>query len=464
MNFVSAEFAYLFAIIFALLLAIPSPLVRKIIILSASCVFYAYWDWRFLGLLILVTVVDYYISKFLIRAQGQKEKKILLAASVILNVGVLGIFKYLNFFIGNLNLLFSRFGLELGVVSILLPVGISFYTFETLSYVIDVYRGDTKPADSLLDYAVFLTFFPRLVAGPIMRAKQFLPQLERGVIINPPNFVAGAQLFAQGLVKKVLIADRLSVGVDLVYSNPGLFSPSSVWMAVFAYSIQIYFDFSGYSDMAMGVARTFGFELAQNFNLPYVSQTITEFWRRWHISLSTWLRDYLYIPLGGNRNGRTRTYVNLMITMLLGGLWHGASWNFVFWGGLHGLYLAIERLLGRNRSETEEESFRWINALFTFVLVSATWVFFRSSSLETTEVVLSKLFFLSSEGIQWLHTPAIVFVPVVVIGGWFMRARRIEIPKLTPGQPYAIPFLAAVFFWVYLFFPADINPFIYFQF
>lgn len=464
MNFVSAEFAYLFAIIFVLLLVFSSPLVRKIIILSASCVFYAYWDWRFLGLLILVTVIDYYISRLLLRAKGQREKKSLLAASVILNLGVLGIFKYLNFFIDNLNLLFSRFGLEIGAVNILLPVGISFYTFETLSYVIDVYRGDTKPAASLLDYAVFLTFFPRLVAGPIMRAKQFLPQLERGVVMNLPNFVAGAQLFAQGLVKKVLIADRLSVGVDLIYSNPGLFSSSSVWLAVFAYSIQIYFDFSGYSDMAMGVARTFGFELAQNFNLPYVSLSITEFWRRWHISLSTWLRDYLYIPLGGNRNGKGRTYLNLMVTMLLGGLWHGASWNFVFWGGLHGMYLAMERLLGGDRSLAKGKSFHWASALFTFILVSITWVFFRSSSLEITEIVLAKLFFLSPGGVHWLYTPAIVFVPVVVVGGWLMRIRGVEIPKLTPNQPYAIPFLAAVFFWVYLFFPADINPFIYFQF
>ncbi|GER80390.1 D-alanyl-lipoteichoic acid acyltransferase DltB [Candidatus Denitrolinea symbiosum] len=464
MNFVSIEFAYLFAVIFFLLWAIPSPLVRKIIILSASCYFYAYWDWRFLGLLILITVVDYEISRLLLRAKTSKGKNYLLFASVILNLTVLGIFKYLNFFIDNLNIVFSRFGWEMGAVSIILPIGISFYTFETLSYVIDVYRGNTEPADSLLDYAVFLTFFPRLVAGPIMRASQFLPQLKRGVVINPSNFITGAQLFAQGLVKKVLVADRLSVGIDLVYSNPARFSPASVWLAVFAYSIQIYFDFSGYSDMAMGVAKTFGFDLAQNFHLPYVSQSITEFWRRWHISLSTWLRDYLYIPLGGNRKGKVRTYLNLMVTMLLGGLWHGASWNFVVWGGLHGIYLATERLLGWSHAKSEARPFNWIKALFIFVLVSVTWVFFRSSSWQTTEIVLSKLFFISTSGVHWQHAPALAFVPIIIIGGWIMRARNFEIPKLTLEQPYAIPLLMAEYFWVYLFFPANINPFIYFQF
>jgi alginate O-acetyltransferase complex protein AlgI len=463
MNFVSVEFAYLFSAIIALLLIFQSPLIRKIIILSASCIFYAYWDWRFLGLLILVTVADYYISRLLIRATAQHNKKMLLFASVTLNLAVLGIFKYLNFFIDNFNFLFSNFGINLSNVSILLPIGISFYTFETLSYVIDVYRGDTMPAHSLLDYAVFLTFFPRLVAGPIMRARQFLPQLDRGVQINPSNFFSGAQLFAQGLVKKVLIADRLSVGVDMIYATPELFSPSSVWLAIFAYSIQIYFDFSGYSDMAMGVARVMGFELSQNFHLPYVSESITEFWRRWHISLSTWLRDYLYIPLGGNRKGKIRTYVNLLITMLLGGLWHGASWNFVIWGGLHGLLLTAERLFIKDK-HNEDRPFNWYASLFVFITVSVIWVFFRSPSLGITKIVLSKLFFLSPGGLQWWYTPSVFFVPIVVIGGWFMRRRKFEIPKLTLAQPYAIPILATVYFWVYLYFPTNINPFIYFQF
>lgn len=462
MNFVSIEFAYLFSVIFILLLILRSPLIRKIIILSASCIFYAYWDWRFLGLLIFVTVVDYYISRLLAQATDQRRRKFLLLASVILNLAVLGVFKYLNFFIDNFDYLFSSFGGNISHVNILLPIGISFYTFETLSYVIDVYRGDTEPAHSLLDYAVFLTFFPRLVAGPIMRASQFLPQLERGVEINPPNFVAGAQLFAQGLFKKTLIADRLSLGVDMIYANPALYAPASVWMAIFAYSIQIYFDFSGYSDMAIGIAKMMGFDLAQNFHMPYVSQSITEFWRRWHISLSTWLRDYLYIPLGGNRKGKVRTYINLLLTMLLGGLWHGASWNFVIWGGLHGIYLAIERLFGVKVDD--ERPFNWIKAFLLFILVSITWVFFRSTSLETTGIVLSKLFFLSKGGLLWAPNSALIFVFIIIVGGWWMRRKKFEIPVLTLDKPYAIPLLAVEYFWIYLFFPANINPFIYFQF
>jgi alginate O-acetyltransferase complex protein AlgI len=465
MNFVSREFAILFVAIFFLLSIIRSSLARRIIILSASCIFYAYWDWRFLSLLCIITVVDYYISQALVRTPQPNRRKALLTASVILNLGILGIFKYFNFFVDNFNLLLSPLDLKLSNLNIILPIGISFYTFETLSYVIDVYRGDTKPARSVLDYAVFISFFPRLVAGPIMRARQFLPQLEKGVKINAANFIAGAHLFAQGLIKKVLIADRLSVGIDTVFSTPQTFSPVSVWIAILAYSIQIYFDFSGYSDMAIGVARVFGFDLIQNFNLPYTAQSITEFWQRWHISLSTWLRDYLYIPLGGNRKGRTRTYINLMITMLLGGLWHGASWNFVIWGGLHGAYLGIERLiLGKRPPTTWQKPFTWLKALFIFLLVSVTWTFFRSPSLEITRIILSKLFFLSTDGIGWLYTPALFFVPIVIAGGWLMRCLKLNIPVLTFNKPYAIPVLFAEYFWVFLFFPANINPFIYFQF
>jgi alginate O-acetyltransferase complex protein AlgI len=442
------------------------PGIRKIIILSASCFFYAFWDWHFLGLLAAVTVVDFFISRYLAYSYDEKIRKILLAISIIFNLGLLGLFKYFNFFIDNLNFLLSSLGLQLGTLNIILPVGISFYIFETLSYVIDVYRRTAQPAASLVDYAVFITFFPRLVAGPIMRASRFLPQLERGVQLNVGNFVAGAQLFAQGLIKKVIIADRLSVGVDIIYSNPAAFSCGSVWLAVFAYSIQIYFDFSGYSDMAIGIARIMGFDLDQNFNLPYVAQSISEFWRRWHISLSTWLRDYLYIPLGGNRKGTLRTYVNLMLTMLLGGLWHGASWNFVIWGGLHGLYLAGERIAYRDDlpNENWNSPFHWLRAGYVFVLVSLTWIFFRSPSLPIASEVFSKLFFIAPSGIQWFYTPALLFVPSVIFGGLFLASRKYAIPLLTIDKPYAIPLLVAEYFWVYLFFPADVNPFIYFQF
>lgn len=466
MSFVSIEFAYLFGALLILLTSIRHPGARKLIILSVSCIFYAYWDWRFLGLLASVTIVDFFISKHLTYSYNERTRKALLTVSVIFNLGLLGIFKYLNFFIENLDVLLSPLGMHLNTLHFILPIGISFYIFETLSYVIDVYRGTAEPAASLVDYAVFISFFPRLVAGPIMRASRFLPQLERGLLMNIENFIAGAQLFAQGLMKKIIVADRLSVGVDIVFKNPDKFSSSSVWLAVLAYSIQIYFDFSGYSDMALGVARVLGFQLDQNFNLPYVAQSFSEFWQRWHISLSSWLRDYLYIPLGGNRNGVVHTYINLMLTMILGGLWHGASWDFVIWGGLHGFYLTIERMLYKNKVPAKDWStpIGWIRAAVVFLLVNIGWVFFRSPSLEIASSVLSKLFFISNSGIQWLYTPALIFVPLIVLGGLFMAWRQYTIPILTIDKPYAIPLLAAEFFWVYLFFPTNVNPFIYFQF
>ncbi len=465
MNFVSWEFAFLFFTVLVLLFLFRGQSGRKIIILLASCAFYAYWDWRFLGLLAVVTIADFYISRGLAKSDDLVYRKRLLTLSVVLNLGILGVFKYFNFFIDNLDLILDPFGWHIDTLNIILPIGISFYTFETLSYVIDVYRRHAEPARSLLDYAVFISFFPRLVAGPIMRASQFLPQLERGVEMNLPNLVAGAQLFAQGLIKKLIIADRMSTAVDAVFANPAAFSPGSVWVTIFAYSLQIYFDFSGYSDMALGIGRILGFSLPQNFNLPYTAQSVTEFWQRWHISLSTWLRDYLYISLGGNRKGDGRTYLHLMITMLLGGLWHGASWNFVLWGGLHGLYLVIERFLNRGRPALTDwkHPSAWLKAAWIFVLVSVTWVFFRSPSTEVTFIILSKLFFLSA-GVQWWFAPALLFVPLVVLGGFVMRWGNYNIPVLTIEKPYAIPLLLAEYAWVYLFAAIAVNPFIYFQF
>jgi alginate O-acetyltransferase complex protein AlgI len=320
MNFISKEFAVLLVSVLIFLYLFKNPLARKLTVLSASCVFYAWWDWRFLGLLATVTLVDYYVSHFLFTAKSEKKRKILLWVSIVTNLGFLGVFKYFNFFTQTLDLLAQTWGWRVGTLNIILPIGISFYTFETLSYVIDVYRRVTLPAKSLLDYAIFITFFPRLVAGPIMRASQFLPQLERGIQLNFPGLVNGAQLFLRGMLKKMVIADNVAVMVDQVFQAPGVFSSPTVWLGVAAYSVQILYDFWGYTDMACGIGKMLGIELPINFNLPYTAQSISEFWTRWHISLSTWLRDYLYISLGGNRRGKVRTYLNLMITMLLGGL------------------------------------------------------------------------------------------------------------------------------------------------
>ncbi len=466
MNFVSAEFFLLYFTILLLLGLWRNPLVRKMIILLASCVFYGYWDWRFLGLLIVVTVMDYYISVKIHSSNAHHVRRNWLIISIIANLLILGYFKYYNFFIDTFNAALEPLGWDLPELDIILPVGISFYIFETISYVVDVYKGTARPAHSLLDYAVFITFFPRLVAGPIMRATQFLPQLYRGLQFSRENFFAGAQLFAQGLIKKIVVADSVALLVDAVYGNPGMYSSSTVYLAIFAYSTQIYFDFSGYSDMACGVAKTLGFDLVTNFNFPYISQSITEFWRRWHISLSTWLRDYLYISLGGNRSGRVRTFANLMLTMLIGGLWHGASWNFVFWGGLHGAYLAVERVFGWGTHEDSPRSnlLSLFRVLLTFLLVSVTWIFFRSPSLEVTRIIFNKVLFIESSGVTWWYAPAVIFSIVVVFGGLIVNTFKITIGKVSVDRSFSMAFLAFEYVFILLFFTKNISPFIYFQF
>jgi alginate O-acetyltransferase complex protein AlgI len=328
-----------------------------------------------------------------------------------------------------------------------------------------VYRGRTEPARSLVDYAVFVTFFPRLVAGPIMRASNFLPQLYGGLHFSRDNFVLGAQFFAQGLLKKIVIADTCAVLVDKVYEIPWFYSSSTVWLGVCAFAVQILFDFSGYSDMATGIARMFGFELVMNFNLPFTSQNLTEFWQRWHISLSTWLRDYLYISLGGNRKGEIRTYFNMFITMLLGGLWHGASWNFVLWGGLHGLALALEHWWNRGKPAREWTLLRALpGALGVFLWVALSCVFFRSSSMSIAGTVFSKLLFIDPVGVDWFYLPAFGYLVIVLIGGFVMRVTGFDFSTLDLSRPYILPLIASEFLFAFLFAAKGVSPFIYFQF
>ena len=467
MSFVSIEFAVLLATVLTLLFIFKGPSPRKYILLTASCVFYAWWDWRFLGLLAFVTVLDYYISQLLVHTDDQQRRKHLLWISIVANLGFLGFFKYFNFFIDSLNAAVQPFGWHLGTLSIVLPIGISFYTFETLSYVIDVYHGVAKPAHSLVDYAIFISFFPRLVAGPIMRATQFLPQLERGLILSIPNLVEGAQWFLRGLLKKMVIADNVAVMVDQIYAAPSVFSSGTVWLAVGAYSVQILFDFSGYTDMARGIGKMVGIELPPNFNLPYTAQSLTEFWNRWHISLYTWLRDYLYISLGGNRKGRVRTYINLMLTMLLGGLWHGASWNFVVWGGLHGLGLALERLVyGKRPPQHDWKSpLAWIFSLFTALVVTLLWVPFRSPNWETTRIIFQKLFFVRMEyNIQWYYMWPIFAIPLIFIGGMLTRRFEWKWPILAMEKVYTPAVMLLQTLLVFYLAPVNASPFIYFQF
>jgi alginate O-acetyltransferase complex protein AlgI len=467
MSFISIEFAILFAVIITLLAFIKVPLAQKLILLSASCFFYAWWDWRFLGLLVIVTVLDFYVTRFLITTTSIKKRKAFLWLSILLNLGFLGFFKYFNFFIETLNLFAQKWGCRVETLSIILPIGISFYIFETLSYVIDVYRGEAQPAKSLLDYAIFITFFPRLVAGPIMRASQFLPQLEKGIQLNLNNFVEGTQVFLRGMLKKLVIADNVAFMVDQIYASPSIFSSHTVWLGVAAYSVQILYDFWGYTDMAIGISKILGIELPLNFNLPYIAQTITEFWTRWHISLSTWLRDYLYIPLGGNRKGKLRTYINLMITMLLGGLWHGASWNFVLWGGLHGGYLAIERLvLGSKPKQLLWSSpMAWLRSFFVIVLVTISWVPFRSPNWQTTVLIFKKLLFIDMPyNIEWYYFWAMIAVPMVVGGGWLAKRFDWKWPIISIEKSYMPAFMLFEILIIFFFAPINTSPFIYFQF
>lgn len=466
MSFVSVEFAVLLASVLTLVAVFRNPTWRKWILLTASCAFYAYWDWRFLGLLIFVTIMDYYISVWLVGSDDAKKRKAMLAVSVTVNLLILGFFKYFNFFVDSFNTMLTPAGLHLPELAIILPIGISFYTFETLSYVIDVYRGHTTPAKSLLDYAVFVTFFPRLVAGPIMRASHFLPQLECGVKFSKENFMVGAQLFGQGLVKKVVVADTLAMISDQVYTIPWVFSSATIWLGVLSFGIQIYFDFSGYSDMATGVARLFGFELPVNFNLPFTSRSLVEFWQRWHISLSTWLRDYLYISLGGNRKGEIRTYFNMFVTMLLGGLWHGASWNYVLWGGAHGVALGLDQSISRNTKPADDWKFSrdWIKGFLIFLWIALACVLFRSPTMNIAWQVTKKLLFIDSAGVTWFFIPALFYMVVVLAGGFIMRARKIDLAKIDLTQPYVLPLIAAQYLFAFLFAAGGSSPFIYFQF
>ena len=346
-----------------------SARVKEVFLLLASYFFYGYWDWRFCFLLLFVTVSSYLTAKF-------AQNKAVYLTGIVIPLVVLGFFKYFNFFLSSLSALVGH---DLGALKIILPVGISFYTFQALSYVIDAHRGKIAVERDFIKLALYISFFPQLVAGPIVRAADFLPQLREDRRVTLPNILYGMQLFVFGLFKKIVIADHISVFIDDVYAKPAAFHWTALLLAAVSYSIQIYFDFSGYSDMAIGCAKCLGYDFRKNFNLPYLSQNVTEFWRRWHISLSAWLKEYLYIPLGGNRKGGRRTLVNLFLTMLLGGLWHGADWTFVFWGGLNGLALCAHKALSRKKRGTGTAG-QLFCVILTFCFITLTWVFFRADS------------------------------------------------------------------------------------
>lgn len=388
MLFTELNFWFFFAIVGTAYLVLPHKAQNRLL-LAASYVFYGAWDWRFLSLILLSTVVDYFVAIHMDRETQQTRRKRLLWISIACNLGMLAIFKYLGFFVESLGAMLQNIGYTADpfMLSIVLPVGISFYTFQTMSYTIDVYRRELKPTSDFLDFALFVSFFPQLVAGPIERAKNLLPNISEPRILSWDALRRGAVLCLVGLIKKLVIADGIAPSVDAIYSSP---DPSrlDIILATWLFAIQIYCDFSGYTDIARGVAKMLGFRLMRNFAQPYFSADPQEFWRRWHISLSTWLRDYLYISLGGNRGGRWKTYRNLMATMTLGGLWHGAAWNFVLWGMYQGGLLAMHRALSGTHKRVGEGVRRTFGAnllrigmiaLF-FQVVSYGWLLFRAGS------------------------------------------------------------------------------------
>ena len=379
MLFNSVEFVFFLPIVLLMVGILPVRW-RNPFLLVASYYFYGSWDWRFLALLVATTCVDYWVARAIAASEDERRRRFILRFSIFANLGVLGFFKYFNFFVDSAHAALSSVGLEVSrpMLDIVLPVGISFYTFQSMSYTIDVYRRDMEPARSFWDFALYVAFFPQLVAGPIERATTLLPQLLKPSRVTADRVNTGLMLMLIGFTKKVLIADAIAPEVDRVFADPDAMSAGELLRGGYLFVLQIYCDFSGYSDIARGVSELFGVRLMVNFNQPYLTQSLTEFWRCWHISLSTWLRDYLYLPLGGSRRGSVMTYRNLMITWLLAGLWHGANWTYVAWGGLNGIILAVERALGIGRTarvESENPVVRWSGRVARVVFTFHVWVF-----------------------------------------------------------------------------------------
>lgn len=467
MIFSSIEYFIFFVVVLLLMILVKSSSIKRAILVGASYYFYAYWNYRFIFLMLALTFVNYYAGLKIEASKDTKEKNRWLTASIIFDLGLLGFFKYLNFFIGSANVIFNPLNIQLPLLGIILPIGISFITFEVISYTIDIYRGVNKSAKSFWDFALLVAFFPHLIAGPILKPKQFLPEIRHDIIIRRKNVSYGIQIFLLGLVRKLFIADRLALFVDPVFAEPGDYSAITLWLAVIAYAMQIYCDFCGYTDMAIGSAKCLGFDIPKNFDIPYISQSVTEFWRRWHISLSSWLRDYLYIPLGGNRKGKQRQYINLLITMLLGGLWHGASWNFVVWGGLHGTALVIHKIYTDNvqsRYTIKSWLYNWFAWFVTLTFICITWVLFRSTNFSVSLYMLKKMFYLIDPvGINWYATSLLLCLPVLILTDFFGK-------KLTQGLKLRLTTFRGIFFIFFVIFglillaPHNSSPFIYFQF
>ena len=489
--------SYIFILFFVVMLVLhnlPFPWkVKKVNLLIASYVFYAAWNPPFILLLWLSTVVDYFVGRALYVEQHKNKRRLLLIISLAGNLGMLCFFKYGDFILDNFVHAVNAFGFSYHPAkpNIILPAGISFYTFTTLCYTVDMYKRESKPVKTLLDFSLFVTFFPHLVAGPIVRPPQLIPQFETPRKASAQQLINGLLLLSLGLFMKVVLADAmLSGAADIVFGSKTGLGTLDAWTGVLAFSGQIFFDFAGYSTAAIGVAMCFGFVLPQNFFWPYAAVGLTDFWRRWHITLSTWLRDYLYIPLGGNREGKFKAYRNVMLTMLIGGLWHGANWTFVAWGGLHGLYLWVEKAIRDGRENKMKRQNKgnpavveiasviplsggrgkkpaFAGALFTFLLVCITWVFFRANSFSAAWQLLIGM--AGQSVIKTPVLPTLTIIKVVLIIGlmlifhWFMRNKNVL--ETAAKLPWWIVGTAWAFMIILLVMSQETgHSFIYFQF
>lgn len=449
---------------------------QNVFLLIASYFFYGWWNWRFLGLIFASTLVDFFCARGVAKSTNDRKRKLLLAVSITVNLVFLGFFKYFNFFVDSAATGLGVLGLQVSVpvLRVLLPPGISFYTFQELAYIIDVYSRKIKPVESLVDYALFITLFPHLIAGPIQRPSHLLPQVQNERQRDWRKMSDGVMLILTGLFRKVVIADNCALVANSVFNGHfGTPNGPVLLLGAYAFAWQIYGDFSGYSDIARGSAQLMGFHFMVNFWQPYLSQSLQDFWRRWHISLSSWLRDYLYIALGGSRHGERKTYRNLFATMLLGGLWHGANWTFVIWGGLHGAMLAVtrflqeHRLLTAARSERAEATVihRWLKRVAVFHFVCFAWIFFRARSMSEA---LSLLHGAGTWGWRHEYGSAFIFlalfsVPLFLIDLHLERSGG-EYPYATAGVRRQIVFAGLLTFAIAMFAGTASSAFIYFQF
>ena len=483
MLFNSIDFAVFLPIVFILYWFVfnKNLIIQNALIVVASYVFYGWWDWRFLFLIIVSTVTDFLVGNFLLKVKEERSRKYLLLISLFVNLGILGFFKYYNFFLENFIAAFSFFGADINgnMLNIILPVGISFYTFQTLSYTIDVYRRNLNPTKDFIAFSAYVSFFPQLVAGPIERAVNLLPQFSAKRKFDYSKAVAGLKQILWGLFKKVVIADSCAEFANIIFNQPEAYSGSTLLIGAIFFAFQIYGDFSGYSDIAIGTAKLFGFNLMKNFAYPYFARDIAEFWRRWHISLSSWFRDYLYIPLGGSRGGTAMKVRNTFIIFVVSGFWHGANWTFIIWGALNALFFLPLMLANKNRKHidlpaknkllpTPKEFF---NIVLTFSLTLFAWIFFRAESLSHAFVYIDGLFSSSFFSIPEFAgigrtVPVGLLILFFVLIEWVGRDKDFAISGIGVNwiRPVRWSFYSLIVFFIGMYMQTEETPFIYFQF